>query len=179
MREALLVPLKVSRVYLYAGVMAVLLAFCVWLMFNVELVMFGSLRLTVMVVAFIGCMVFGYGTLYFFLRAREAPPVLKADDAGIYFDVSFINRGLVTWDNVKEYALVRHAGRNFLLIHMKSPFTLIDDRDGIRRRILLASLKRYGTPAAIPASIVSGDPGEVLRQLADYGRSRDAAAHHP
>ena len=129
MREALLVPLKVARVYVYAGVMAVLLVFSVWLMFNVELVMFGSLRLTVMVVAFLGCMVFGYGTLYFILRAREAPPVLKADDEGIYFDISFINRGLITWDNVKEYALIRHAGRDFLLIHMKSPFVLIDDRE--------------------------------------------------
>ena len=179
MREALLVPLKVARVYVYAGVMAVLLVFSVWLMFNVELVMFGSLRLTVMVVAFLGCMVFGYGTLYFILRAREAPPVLKADDEGIYFDISFINRGLITWDNVKEYALIRHAGRDFLLIHMKSPFVLIDDRDGIRRRVLLASLKRYGTPAAIPASLVQGDPAEVLHRLADYGRTRDAAAHHP
>jgi hypothetical protein len=179
MREALLIPLNVGRIYLNAGVMAAFLAFSVWLMFNVELVMFAQLRLTVMIVAFLGCMVFGYGMLYFFLRAREAPPVLKADDAGIYFDVSFINRGLVTWDNVKEYALIRHVGRNYLLIHMKSPFELIDDRDGIRRRILIASLKRYGTPAAIPAALVQGDAAEVLQQIADYGRKRDAALHHP
>jgi hypothetical protein len=179
MREALLIPLRTARVYLYAGVMAALLLLSVWIMFNVELVMFAQLRLTVMVVAFFGCLFAGYGLLYFFLRAWEAPPVLKADDEGIYFDISFINRGLVTWDNVKEYALIRHAGRTFLLIHMKAPFLLIDERDGIRRRIMISSLKRYGTPAAIPASLVSGDPEEVLRRIADYGRTRDAAAHHP
>jgi hypothetical protein len=179
MPAALIIPLKASRVYLYAAVMAVAMGLSAWILLNVELVMMAQLRLTVMVLSFLGFLIAGYGMLYFVLRAREAPPVLKADHEGIYFDVSLLNRGLIPWDNVKEYALIRLAGRNFLLIHMKSPFQLIDAREGIRRRIMLTNLKRYGTPAVVPASLVAGDPAEVLRQIADYGRLRDAAAHHP
>jgi len=142
------------------------------ILLRVELVMMAQLRIAVSVISFLGSTLSGYVMIYFLLRLRQAPPVLKADSDGLHWDVSIFNRGFAPWNNIDGYSAVRHAGSTYLLAHLKDPFDTIDRQGNMVKRFLQANLKRFQTPIAIPAAYVDGDAAQLLQKLSDFAKSQ-------
>lgn len=141
------------------------------LMFSLERIMFLQFRLAALIIGFLGVSTFGYGLVYSIMRLRQNHPVFKADSEGLHFNSSLINHGRVDWDNIKEYGLAKYAGRKMILVVLKSPHDFLDNQKGLVRRHQRAKLKRFGTPVAVPAALVPGDPVAVMEQLSAWKNS--------
>lgn len=170
MMEPLVIYPNTSRLNFYAVGMGLMLALSAVIMFSLERVMLAQLRIATLVVAFLGCVSFGYAMLYFIMRASQKPPLLRGDAEGLHFDVNYFNKGSIEWSNIQDYSLAKHAGRTLLLINLKDPFALIDAHSGLQRRLLKGNLKRYRTPVAIPAALIEGDAVAVANRVAEFGR---------
>ena len=158
-----------SRLISYALTMGLLLAMSTAIMFNLERIMHPYLRLTVMIVGFLGCIAFGYGLLYNLMRISQPQPFLEANADGLWFHVSFFNHGKVLWDDLDGFAVVKYGLTTRILIKVKDPKAYQDKYSGIRRYLFRRTARRYGTPISLPMDLLDGDPAKILKQLSDFG----------
>lgn len=149
---------------------ALMLMVALTIMMTLEAIMHPYLRIGAMVVAFVGVVLFGYLLVYQIMRAMRSSPLLTADESGIHFDVSLVYNGHVSWEDISTYALAKRVTSMAVLIHLHDPRGYLARQKGMGKRFAFATHKRWGTPVAIPVSLLSEDAEQVLRDLSDFGK---------
>jgi hypothetical protein len=157
-----------SRLISYTVATGLLLACSVLLMLNLEIVMHYYLRLIVMGIAFLGCIAFGYAFLYNLMRVSQAQPLLEANDEGLWFHVSLFNHGKVEWEDLEGFDVVKYGLARKVLIQVQRPDFYARKYPGMRKFLFSRTLKRYGTPFALPLGLVDGDVVKVLESVSAY-----------
>ncbi|MEM7039627.1 MAG: STM3941 family protein [Bacteroidota bacterium] len=140
-----------------------------FVMLNLELIMHKWLRLTGLIMGFLGVTAFAYGLTYAIMRARSTQPILEAREDDLIFNASILNHGSIDWNNIDSYGLVKYAGRKMMLINLKNSTQFLSKYKGLQGRHLRLKNKRFGTPVAIPANLVPGDVVEVMKDLSAFG----------
>ena len=170
MAESLSFAPRRARLISYALTMGLLLAMSTAIMFNLERIMHPYLRLTVMIVGFLGCIAFGYGLLYNLMRVSQPQPFLEANEDGLWFHVSFFNHGKVLWSDLDGFAVVKYGLTTRILVKVKDVAAYQNKYPGIRKFLFRRTAKRYGTPISLPLELLEGDASDILKQLSDFGK---------
>jgi hypothetical protein len=163
-----------SRLISYAVTTGLLLATSTAIMLTLEQIMHPYLRLTVMIVAFLGCIAFGYAFLYNLMRIWQSQPLFQADAEGLWFHVTFFNHGKVEWADLEGFDIVKYGPTRRVLIQVKRPQHYAEKYPGVRRFLFRRTQKRYGTPLSLPLGLIEGDPVETLKKLSAYGAKLSA-----
>lgn len=158
---------KRSRLIAYTVGTFLLLMVSIAIMLSLETLQYGILRLTSLIIGFIGVALSGYAFFFNVVRLNRPQPLLQYDDEGLSFHISPLLLGQVAWEEVRAFGLVQYAGRKILLVQLHEPFDLINSAKGLRKVRLRANHKRYGSPFSIPAALLDGDAESVLRELDD------------
>lgn len=169
MREPLRFPPRRSRLVSYASATGLLLALSAAMMFYVEHVMLYSLRITVMVIAFLGCITFGYGLLYNLTRLTQAQPLLEANAEGLWFHVTLLNHGKVEWADLDGFEIVRYGLGKRVLVKLRDAPAYAVKYPGLRRHLFQRTLRRYGTPVSLPLGLFAQDAVSTLQRISAYG----------
>lgn len=152
-----------------------LLATSVAIMLNVERVMHPYLRLTVMIVAMLGCIIFGYVFLYHLTRLAQSQPILEANPEGLWFHVHFFNHGKVAWDDLEGFSVVRYGMSKRVLIQVRNPDAFAVKYPGMRKFLFQRNLKRYKTPISLPLSLLGPDAVDHLNRISAYHPDEDGS----
>ena len=164
--EAIYFPNRSRLIAFTVGTLVLLLA-SIAIMLTLESLQYGVLRLTALIIGFIGVVLSGYALFYNVIRLNRPQPLLQSDSEGLSFHISPLLHGQITWSEVRAFALVQYAGRKILLVQLHEPFHLINSAKGLRKLRLRANHKRYGSPFAIPAGLLPEDAETLLRTLHD------------
>lgn len=169
-QEPLIIYPNRGHQYRFIGFVAVGLVVSLLIMFNLEEIQHPYIRLAALILAFFGILAFGYGLVYAAMRTAQNIELFYADADGLFFNANLFHNGLLQWDNIKEFGLVKYAGRKQVLIYLKDNEEFMGGLKGIGRRMAKANLKRFKTPVAIPASRVPGDIEDVLTRISKWGK---------
>lgn len=145
------------------------LVISVLIMLNLEALQYGVLRLTALIVGFLGVLGFGYAFVFNLFRYQRPRPLITATPEELSFHVSPLLYGACTWDNVSSYGLVKYAGRKMIRVQLERPKEMLEGVSGLRRLRLKANLNRIGTPFVIPAGLLPDDAETILTEVQQYG----------
>jgi len=159
-----------SRLLLFLLFTGLFLVISVLIMLNLEALQYGVLRLTALIIGFLGTLGFGYGFVFNVMRYQRPKALITATSENLEFHVSPLMYGSCTWDNVKGYGLIKYAGRKYVRIQLNRPKEMLEGVGGLRRLRLKGNLNRIGTPFVIPAGLLPEDPESVLLSLQEYGQ---------
>jgi hypothetical protein len=159
-----------GKILSQAVLMAVSLGLSIWTMGNAEIVMHRELRLIVFFVAFLGCVAFGYGLFYNFLRIFKPEPLLKADAEGLWFHGSPMYHGKILWSEIAGYEVAQYGLSKKVLIRLQNPDAFAVKYADYRKWVFKRNLKRYGTCVALPYNLFADDVVKMLNEISAYGR---------
>ena len=158
-----------NRLLFFLVFTGVFLLVSILIMLNLEALQYGVLRLTALIVGFLGCMGFGYAFLFNVMRYNRPRPLIKATPEKLEFHVSPLLYGSCEWSNVSGYGLIKYAGRKMVRVQLDRPHDMLNGVGGLRRLRLKGNLTRIGTPFVLPAGLLPDDPATVLKELQQYG----------
>jgi hypothetical protein len=173
--EVLIYATKKPKLILQAVIMGVGMALSLWVMSNVTIIMHRDLRWAVFIAGTIGCLAFGYGLFYNFLRIWKSEPLLKADVEGLWFHGSQTYYGKILWSDIAGYEVAQYGLSKKVLIKLKDPIAFSIKYQDLRKLVFGRVLKRYGTPVALPFSYFERDVLEMLHEIAAYAKRLEAA----
>ena len=171
---ALTIPPHRPQLISYAVTTGLLLLTSVIIMLNVERIMHPYLRLAVMIVALLGCIMFGYAFLYNLTRVGQSQPFLEANREGLWFNVHFFNHGKVAWDELEGFSVVKYGMSKRILIQVKKPEAFAVKYPGMRKFLFQRNLKRYKTPISLPLGLLGPDAVEHLNKISAYKPEEDS-----
>lgn len=152
------------------ALMAIMLLLSAAIMFNVERVMHRDLRLLVMILGFLGAVVFGYGFLFALMRNKQALPLLKCHPDGLEFNpVPFVS-GKVPWAEIKSYELVKVGLGEKLRFTLKRPDHWLAQQKGVSAMVFRRYFRRFGSPVVLDAKIFEEDPLDVVQAVSAWGK---------
>jgi len=83
-------------------------------------------------------------------------PGLRIDEKGIMDNSSGVSPGLVVWEHIIGIRKIKVSGTRFLLIDVRNPEKYIQDtKKRIKRQVMKANAKKYGTPISISSNGLS------------------------
>ena len=160
-----------NRLLLFLFFTGLFLAVSIFIMLNLEALQYGVLRLTALIIGFLGTLGFGYGFVFNVFRLQRPKPLITASPEKLEFHVSPLMYGECQWENVSGYGLIKYAGRKMIRIQLDRPHDMLDGVTGLRRLRLKGNLTRMGTPFVIPASLLPDDPEKILKEIQKYRSS--------
>ncbi len=158
-----------SRLLIFLIFTGVFLVVSVLIMLNLEALQYGVLRLTALIIGFLGVLGFGYGFVFNLFRYQRPRPLLTATPENLAFHVSPLLYAECEWDNISSYSLVKYAGRKLIRVQLEKPIEMLAGVTGLRRLRLKANLNRVGTPFVIPVGLLPDDPETILKRIQQYG----------
>jgi hypothetical protein len=168
MPEQIVVPARKDRIRLQTAAVLFAVVASAAVMFSLEQIMHRDLRLIALVLASLGVVGFGYLLLLQIGRLTANPPLFRGDDEGLHFYASVFNQGTISWDNIREYGLVKHGLRKVALVYLHEPQQFLRNQSGLRGRLFRSHMKQYETPVALPAGLFDEDVVAVFERLSAY-----------
>lgn len=77
---------------------------------------------------------------------------LRIDETGITDNTSANSIGLIPWSEISAIKTGQVMSTKFLLIHTKNPDQILEKVSHVKRRMMQANQKMYGTPFAITST---------------------------
>lgn len=159
---------KKSTLQILAVGSGLVLATSIFIMFSIENLQYGILRLVALVGGFLGCSLGGALFLLTTGRLFRPQPLLRVDEEGLAFHQSQFANARIPWSEVKSYSLVKRGPRKFILVLLHHPQQLLNGVEGLRRRRLRTNMRHFKTPFAVPVNLLDGDAESVLHQIRDW-----------
>ncbi len=94
-------------------------------------------------------------------------PALIVDAQGVHDFVSSARPGLIPWSNIKEVAAKRLSGTDVIAVMLHDDAGILENVSGFRRSLTENSLKRTGSPIALPVKFMDARQDELLRVLSE------------
>lgn len=95
----------------------------------------------------------------------DKKPGLVLDESGIVNNTTALGLQHIPWQDITGIESAQVRSTKFLLIYVVSPEKFIRNARGIRKWLLLANLKTYGTPVSITANALSCKFAEVVESI--------------
>ena len=106
--------------------------------------------------------------LFFFVTANrflDRAPVLVLDDDGIVANVTWADVGRIRWTEITGARVERRRGLLYLVISVRDPTRFIERGNWLQRDSRKGSLRRFGSPVAIPAVFVDADVRQIASEI--------------
>ena len=112
-----------------------------------------------------GILFFGAAGIYGIRKILEFKPGLKIDENGIFDNSNASSIGLIRWQDISRIQTEQVMSTKFLLIFIDNPNTYLKKVSGIKRRLLDANSKKYGTPFSITSNTLKYDFDELEKLI--------------
>ena len=109
---------------------------------------------------------FGLGAIGLAAKTRDKRPALTITRTAIIDQTSMTAAGEIPLAEIRAVHTIQAAGQTLILLLVRDPAFFIDrETSGLRRRILMQSLKAHGTPIVLSGAFLDGGTTEVLRSI--------------
>jgi hypothetical protein len=110
---------------------------------------------------------FGAAGLYGIKKILQSESGLEIDENGIFDNSNASSIGFVKWQDISSIQTEQVMSTKFLLIFIVDPDTYLEKVSGIKRKLSLANLKKYGTPISITSNTLKYDFDELENLIND------------
>jgi len=100
---------------------------------------------------------FGVIGMYGIKKMFDTNVGLTIDDNGITDNTSATSIGLIEWSDITDITTKQIMSSKFLLIFTKDPNASLEKASGLKRKLMYANMKMYGTPIAITSTTLQYD----------------------
>jgi hypothetical protein len=90
---------------------------------------------------------------------------LIINEEGIIDQSSGISLGLIPWSDITKIKSAQVMSTRFLLIHVRNPEQYLAKSGGLKKRMLMANMKMYGTPLAISSNSLKCNFAELEKLI--------------
>jgi len=116
-------------------------------------------------IGFASIFFFGTTGVYGIKKMFDTQVGLTIDDHGIVDNTNATSIGLIEWDQITEIRTEKVMSTKFLLIFTKDPNRILEKVSGVRRKLMFANMKMYGTPLSITSTTLKYDFNELEKLL--------------
>ncbi len=92
---------------------------------------------------------------------------LTIDSNGINDNISLMSNGLIKWRDITEIKSVEFMLMKFLLIFVKNPEENLEGASGMKRKLMIINMKKFGTPFSITSTALKCNFNELEKLLKD------------
>lgn len=112
------------------------------------------------------CLVFfGFGFIFSIYKLFDSKPGLTISERGILENTTIFNFGMVEWNDIKEFNLIKNKNSTLLLVEVINPDKYLERNSRLKREIAKSNLKYFGTPVQINCKVLKIKPEELLDKL--------------
>jgi hypothetical protein len=107
--------------------------------------------------------------IVFFLNAIKQSNnkefALKINEKGIIDNISMAKPGLINWENIEKFEILKSSGHQHLFVFVKQPEKYIQNVKGFKKGMVNQLFKDKGSPIAIDLRRIKYDANELLTIL--------------
>ncbi|MFD2208619.1 STM3941 family protein [Virgibacillus halophilus] len=112
------------------------------------------------------CIVFfGFGATYFIYVLIKRKPAMIVTREGIIDHSSFIEAGLVKWEEIADLQIYQYGGQVFLGIFTHDPNLIINRTKGIKKALNAVNKKLIDAQVNIPVKNLNCDIDELMHTI--------------
>ncbi len=118
---------------------------------------------------------FGAAAIYGTKKMFDKAIGLTIDDNGIIDNTNASSVGLIKWADITEIKTEQVMSTKFLLIFTTDPDAILEKASGMKRKLMTANMKMYGTPLSITSTSLKinfDDLEKLLNDRLDKQRKR-------
>lgn len=159
------IPLSKTKILLTIGgsiLFVVLGVYCITTMAD-EQARFNPMLVKAVGIASI--LFFGAAGVYGIKKLFDNKVGLTIDDNGIIDNTNATSIGLINWTDITEIRTEQVMSTKFLLIFTKDPDGILQKATGMKRKLMAANMKMYGTPLSITSTALKYDFNDLERLL--------------
>lgn len=119
------------------------------------------------IVGVISVLFFGAVAIYAIKKMLDNKVGLTIDDNGIIDNTNASSVGLIKWSDITEITTKQVMSTKFLLIFTKDPHDILEKVSWIKRKLMAANMKMYGTPLCITSSTLKYNFSDLEKLMKD------------
>jgi hypothetical protein len=159
------IPLSKTKILFGIGGSVLLVVAGIFLFTTISNDYQGVNSMVVKAVGVIGGLFFSVTGIYGVRRLFDNRIGLIIDEAGITDYSTATSIGFIPWTDIAEIRTEQVMSSKFMLIFTKDPIPFLEKVTGIRRKLLEANMKMYGTPFAITSNTLQYDFNSLEKLL--------------
>lgn len=125
-----------------------------------------------------GVIFFGATGIYGIRKMFDSSVGLIIDENGITDRSNATSVGFIPWADITEIRRHQVASTKFLLIYTQDPDKYLEGAKGLKRMLLKANKRSYGTPLSITSTTLRYDFDEVERLIAAGAQAYQNRTNH-
>ena len=110
--------------------------------------------------------------VFFFINAikktNKTSPALTIDNTGLTDNISIANAGLITWNEITNFEILKSAGHPHLFVFVKNTEKFIENKSWFKKGMITQLNKDKGSPIAIDLNQIDIDSKELLKILSEF-----------
>ncbi|GAA4765704.1 MULTISPECIES: STM3941 family protein [Flavobacterium] len=110
--------------------------------------------------------------ILFFINAlkktNKTSPALIINNDGLIDNISLANAGLITWNEITNFEVLKSGGSPHLFIFVKNPEKFIKNKPWFTKGMVTQMNKDKGSPIAIDLNQIDINPKELLETLSKF-----------
>ena len=108
---------------------------------------------------------FGATGIYGIFKLQDKKIGLTISNEGIIDNTNATSIGLLKWENIERIKTEQVMSTKFLLIFINNQDEILTKVNGVKRKLMLANTKMYGTPISITANTLKYDFKELEKLI--------------
>lgn len=105
----------------------------------------------------------------FFVNAlKKTSPALTINNSGLTDNISIANAGLITWNEIINFEILKSAGHPHLFVFVKNSEKYIENKSWFTKGMITQLNKDKGSPIAIDLNQIDIDSKELLKILHEF-----------
>lgn len=101
-------------------------------------------------------------------KANKTSPALTIDNTGLTDNISIANAGLITWNEITNFEILKSAGHPHLFVFVKNPEKFIKNKSWFTKGMTTQLNKDKGSPIAIDLNQINIDSEKLLKILSEF-----------
>lgn len=159
------IPLSKTKILFAIGGSVLLVVAGIFLFTTIASDYQGLNQMVIKAVGVIGGLFFSVTGIYGVRRLFDNRIGLIIDEAGITDYSAATSIGFIPWTDIAEIRTEQVMSSKFILIFTKDPIPFLEKVTGIKRKLLEANMKMYGTPFAITSNTLQYDFNSLEKLL--------------
>jgi len=119
------------------------------------------------IVGVAGVLFFGAASIYGFKKMFDKNIGLTIDEIGIIDNTHAASIGLIRWTDITEITTKQVMSTKFFLIFTKNPTEILENVSVVKRKLMIANMKMFGTPLSITTTSLKYNFNDLEKLLQD------------
>lgn len=104
-------------------------------------------------------------------KTNKTSPALTINDIGLIDNISIANAGMITWNEIMKFEILKSGGHQHLFIFVKNPEKFIKDKSWFTKGMITQLNKDKGSPIAIDLNQIDIHSKVLLETLSKFKKN--------